>query len=209
VVAIGALSLFTGFTPGEFTLAGDQMLLAPRAQVRTDQRSPHRWHFDGDDNTLDGGVLPSRTVTPLLTATQTVCRQRLRVKPRDGRLLQLLSDGDLQAVGSLVLRDRDGNYWIGPADRLALCREHEAMNQLERMRRLLGAYVSSGLDGSEDSPVQLPFVAELGGARELPVGSYCGVFAAPPWLARAGLSFDAQDSQHLVLGLLSPEDFLP
>lgn len=209
VVAIGAMSLFTGFTPGEFTLAGDQMLLAPLAQVRSDQRSPHRWHLGGDDNTLDGGVLPSRTVTPLLTATQTACRQRLRVKSRDDSLLQLLSDGDLQAVGSLVLRDRDGHYWIGPADRLARCAEREAMSQLGRLRRTLGAYEASATDYSPGSQVQLPFVAELGGAKELPVGSYCGVFASPPWLANAGLSFDAQDSQHLVLGLLSPEDFLP
>lgn len=207
VAAISTEALFSGFTPGAFGLPADRLLLAPMAQMRDDRRSPHRWHFDGNDNSLDGGVLPSRTVTPLLVGTQTACRQRLRIKADAGGTLRALSD-DLQPSGELLLRDRDGTYWRGEDGVLRQCSERDAVAALRQLRWAAANYEGQDQRYGGSSQDSLRFVREFGG-EALPPGSYLGWFASPPWLAGKGLQVEHVAAEHLVLGLLAPEDFLP
>jgi len=70
---IAARTLFSGLSPGSCTMGPDTLLLAPRAFLHPERRGADRWHLD-ENSTLDGGVLPSRTATPLLTAQQGVVR---------------------------------------------------------------------------------------------------------------------------------------
>ncbi len=208
VAAVATEALFSGFTPGAFPVAADRLLLAPMAQQRDNQRSPHRWHFDGDTNSIDGGILPSRTVTPLLTGAQTACRQRLRVKTNTDGSLRAVSD-DLRPRGELLLRDRDGTYWRGAGGVLQRCSERDAEARVRQLRWGAAAYEGIDLSDSSSTRVMLSFVRELGGKDGLPIGSYLGRFDAPPWLDGDGLRAEHLSGDHLVFGLLSPEDFLP
>lgn len=209
VASVGVHSLFSGFTPGAFALADGELLLAPQAQLRGDRRSPHRWHLDGDTNKIDGGMLPSRTVTPLLSAEQGACRQRLRVKRGPGDTLVAATDGDLVLAGELLLRDRDGEYWRGDATGLARCSERDALSRLRRLRLGVASYEHQVDRDHGAQRVELPFVLDFGGEGSLSPGSYCGLFRRPPWLTDLGLATEEQESTHLVVGLLAPEDFLP
>lgn len=208
VAAVATEALFSGFTPGAFPVAADRLLLAPMAQQRANSRSPHRWHFDGDNNTIDGGILPSRTVTPLVTGTQTACRQRLRVKAGPDGGLRAVSD-DLRPRGDLLLRDRDGTYWRGTDGVLQRTSQQDAEARLRQLRWGAAAYVGVDLSDSSTTSATVAFVRELGGKSELPVGSYLGRFEAPPWLDGGGLQAEHLSGDHLVFGLMSPEDFLP
>jgi len=206
-VTIGARTLFAGLAPDALQIDNDAMVLAPAAFHRPDSRRPDRWHFDGDSNRLDGGVLPSRTTSVLLDARQGVARERLRARLRPDGALDLLTDGGVVPTGTVLLRDPDGGYWAGEGLRLARCTDAEAGQVLDGwISEVREHRIDTGV-GHVEASLEL-LVHRLVRSSELPPGSYCTRVAATPWAPEHGLRADYDVAQHYVFGLLAAEDFL-
>jgi hypothetical protein len=199
-------TLFAGLSPDVLTVAPDGMVIAPRASRRIDRRSPDRWQFDPVANTLDGGVLPSRLTTPLLSVRQGIARQRLRARSADGERLELLLDGGVVPVGEVLLRAADGSAWLGEAPFLAPASEAAARAAVERWVRQAAVQAVREGDGPEEVVSAHGLVEQLLGGRELPRGSYVARVAEAPWLDDHGLRVDYDRSEHFVVGRLAAED---
>lgn len=215
VATICASTLFAGQAPGVFASGADTMVLAPRC-LEDDKRAADRWHFDAGTSQLDGGALPSRTPTPLVSVQQGVARQRL-VCQRDGEALRLLTDGGIVPVGTVVVRDFDGGYWAGEAPLLRPLAANAVaakLGQLQRDGSELERLSSGGRrhhrhGGSDIGDVdmhQVGALAERCLPRELVPGSFVTAVESPPWLDRHGLSIAVDARQHFVHGRFSPED---
>jgi len=205
--SLAARTLFAGLSPDLLTIAPDGFVLAPRTTFRDDRSSPDRWQFDPVANVLDGGVLPSRASTPLLSARQGIARQRLRARTAGDRL-ELLLDGGVVPIGEVLLHDADGRMWLGEAPFLLPATDAAARAALDRWLGAAGVLVTRTQgSGSEVSSVH-PFVASLLGGRELPRGSYAASVAEAPWLDEHGLHVAYDQIQHFVVGRLAAEDFV-
>jgi hypothetical protein len=206
--AIACRTLFSGASAADYAPGADEMVLAPSAQRRGDQRSPHRWEFDGDTGTIDGAIVPSREITPLLAVTQGTRRERARVRSLDGgKALELLAEG-FAPVGEVLLRDREGRFWLGAANRLEPTSDAQARTFARRFA-LAGATTEFG-EPPDSEQGRLPFVDTLARGGELPVGSYLTLIAGAPWLPTALVPTDADAAaaKHCLLGLLAEEDYL-
>jgi hypothetical protein len=221
-----ARTLFAGRAPDAFTLGPDTLLLAPRG-VEKERGRTDRWHCDAASWRLDGGLLPSRTQTPLCTVQQGPARQRLVVR-RDGNKLLLLTDGGVQPVGAMVLRDFDGGWWVGEVPHLRAAAAHEAEAALAELRRA-GSELTVRADqppeheawdphavrnghrnGTDDAGFTSVGIGALGprffAADGLAPGSYVAKVAAPPWLDEHGLRVEYDGAVHFVHGKLARED---
>ncbi|MBL8728115.1 MAG: hypothetical protein JNM25_06775 [Planctomycetes bacterium] len=205
--SLAARTLFAGLSPDALTVAPDGMLLAPRATFRDDRRNPDRWQFDPVQSVLDGGVLPSRQSTPLLSARQGIARQRLRVRPAGDRL-ELLLDGGVVPVGEVLLHDADGRLWLGEAPFLVPATEAAARAALGRWSRQAAMLsIREQESGGEPSAVH-GLVERLLGGADLPRGSYVARTATAPWLDDHGLRTAYDAVEHFVVGHLAAEDFV-
>ncbi|MCA8949370.1 MAG: hypothetical protein KDE27_07695 [Planctomycetes bacterium] len=203
VSVLASRTLFAGLSPGPLALGDDGMLLAPAAFARTDNRSRHRWSYDGDTGLLEG-VLPARTPTALVSARQGIARERLRARRGGDGGLELLTDGGVEPVGDVLLRDLDGDYWAGRAPRLARVDAAAAFAALQRFRTLAGEFDTVPLPNT--IPASPDEVVRAMVADTLAPGCYVTEVARVPWLPDHGLSPAYAGSHHFVLGRLGRED---
>ncbi|MBX3464720.1 MAG: hypothetical protein KF830_16240 [Planctomycetes bacterium] len=195
-------TLFAGLSPDALTVAADGLLVAPWACSRA-HAGPDRWQFDPASQALDGGVLPSRQATPLVSARHGTARQRLRARLA-GERLDLLLDGGVEPDGEVLLRDHDGRYWLGtgvlaPVDAAA------AAAALDRWQRA-AARLTPVLGAEGGATVAHHVVHRLLGGRELPPGAYVARTARAPWLDEHGLRPAYDRAEHFVVGRLAVED---
>jgi hypothetical protein len=202
---IAARTLFSGLSPGSCTMGPDALLLAPRAFVRQDRRGADRWHLD--ETTLDGGVLPSRTTTPLLTAQQGVVRQRLRVQSAGDGELKILGDGGVVPVAEVVLRDLAGDWWFGSVPTLRRVSSSEGEAAMQRL--LYDAGDLRILESAVEDRSQVGGLTTrcLGGASLRP-GCYAARVAKAPWLDEHGLRVAYDAETHFVFGRMQEQDFV-
>jgi hypothetical protein len=211
---ICARTLFTGQAPGSFAFGADAMLLAPHS-LAEDEHKADRWSYDAGTAQLDGGALPSRTPTPLVTVQQGVARQRL-VCQREGEVLRLLTDGGVEPIGMVVVRDFDGGYWAGEAPQLRpiaadavaakLAQMQADGTELERLAPHRGRRRGGDSGGNVGSFPVGALAERCLPSGELVPGSYVAVVESPPWLERHGLEIAVDSSRHFVHGRLGPED---
>ena len=214
-VAFSARTLFAGLMPASFSLPADSLMVVPDAFARDRSRSSHRWAFDADRSTLDGGVLPSRTLTAFAEAQQGVARQRLRFAARGDGALDVLTDGGVQVVGDLLLCDRDGKFWGGDARGLRPMPESDAQRALLKISQAAASHtIERRVDdyGRSILDTQVMNLGELvhrllGGGSLLP-GTWIGRVANAPWLDAHGLAVDYDWQEHFVVGRLAAEDFV-
>ncbi|MFT4512972.1 MAG: hypothetical protein ACI89X_001493 [Planctomycetota bacterium] len=200
-VSINTSTLFAGMAPSDLTMEPDSLVLSVRAGVdRADWVD--RWSWDANQKRLDGGILPSRTVTPLLTVQQGPVRERLIVR-RSGDTLELLHDGGIEPVGEVVLRDFDGQYWVGKGSVLRRVSNADGHRRFESLRGL-AAEVSVAEEESIVRPVRLPFGVPRWGQR----GTYATRVVAAPWLDDHGVSVDYDQQDHFVFGRMHAQDFV-
>jgi len=197
---ISARTLFAGLAPNDLRMDAQSLVLSGRAGLNNDDW-PDRWYWDGDRGVLGGGVLPSRTITPLLSAQQGPIRERLTVR-RSGDALEVLADGGLRPVGNMVLRDFDGQYWAGSDGRLlrtsAVDGEAKFRGMMRESRKVL-------VDAGESSvPVEVPEVLPEWGAP----GSFATKVQSAPWIDEHGMTIDYDDQQHWVFGRMHSQDFV-
>ncbi|MGB3967748.1 MAG: hypothetical protein WBO45_13535, partial [Planctomycetota bacterium] len=183
------------------------------------RRGADRWHHDTGADRLDGGLLPSRTPTPLVTVQHGVARQRL-VARLAGDELELLSDGGVLPAGEIVLRDFDGVYWLGGGARLRAAAADAGQRALARLKSAGGLLEVSMPQRVEYRPGRFRDVgeevrnAEVGKLaarclpRELPPGSYVTRVDVPAWLDGHGLTVAHDAQQHFVFGRMGAEDFV-
>lgn len=218
-VAIAARTLFSGLAPGSLTMGGDAILLAPRA---CDRDRLDRWHFEPGLQRLDGGALPSRVPTPLISVQQALVRQRLVVRFGD-QAAEVLADGGLQPIGTVVLRDHDGSLWCGEAPtlrRVDAAALQTALTALQRDGSSLAVAPQQQPVRSRRSrryPIEVEDAStgpsDIGvlGARlfaALAPGEFLTRTARAPWLDEHGLDVDYDQQLHFVRGRLSEEDCL-
>lgn len=205
-VTLTARTLFAGLAPGSLSMSPDVVLLAPRALQRPDRRAADRWYYDAESGSLDGGVLPSRSTTPLFSAREGMARQRLRARFVGPDELQLLGDGGVEPKGEVLLRDFDGAYWNGVAPVLRRVAEADAADAYARLRLLFGRLVVDDGGGGTEVVVLGTLVERCVGARELPVASYLAQVAKAPWNDEHGLDVAYDQALHFVAGRLDAED---
>lgn len=222
--AVAARTLFAGLAPGASTMGADTLLLAPRV-VNTYDRRPDRWHYDHATQRLDG-VLPSRVATPLVTVQQAVARQRVRVQLQADGALQLSAEGGIAPVGTIVLRDFDGEFWVGTAPQLQKVPAAVAAREAGELRRAgqamtvrsdqapfsgpdyYGRYVEAeALVLAEPRRVG-PLADRATAEPELPPGSYLMRVGTAPWLDEHGFGVDYDEQRHFLFGRLQREDFV-
>ena len=198
-------TLFAGLPPDVLTVEPDGVLIAPRACWRGPGGGADRWQFDPATHRLDGGVLPSRSRTPLLSARHGLARQRLRARAA-GERLELLPAGAVAPVGERLLRDFDGRYWLGEAPSLQAGDDDAARAALRRFRRDAAVMAVDDGDGGPETASAHHLVARFTAGEELPPGSYVARVAAAPWLDGHGLDVAYDAETHFVIGRLAPED---
>jgi hypothetical protein len=197
---ISARTLFAGLAPSDLTTEQQSMVLSGRAGLSR-RDGPDRWHWDGDRGVLGGGVLPSRTITPLLSAQQGPVRERLTVR-RSGDALEVLADGGLKPVGNMVLRDLDGDYWAGTDGRLT---RTDAVDGAAKFLGMLRESRQIRVDaGDRTTRLELPAVLPRWGAR----GTYATKVQAAPWIDEHGMTIEYDGQQHWVFGRMHSQDFV-
>ncbi|MCU0867394.1 MAG: hypothetical protein MUC36_26725 [Planctomycetes bacterium] len=223
--AVAARTLFAGLAPAASTMGPDTLLLAPRVVDAYDRR-PDRWHYDHGTQRLDG-VLPSRVATPLVTVQQAVARQRVRVQLQADGALQVSAEGGIAPVGTIVLRDFDGEFWVGTAPQLQKVTAAVAAREAGTLRRA-GQAMTVRAGGSEPSAVPAyyrgyveeespvlaaprdpgPLAERATAEPELPPGSYLMRVGTAPWLDEHGFGVDYDEQRHFLFGRLQREDFV-
>lgn len=204
--ALSARTLFAGFSPSSFALGADSVLLSERCAKG--RLFPDRWQLDAASYRLDGGVLPSRTATPLLAAQQGPLRQRVLVREQADGNLRLLADGGVEAVGQVVLRDLQGQWWTGQAPVLQRSDAKVAAAAIENLQREAGMLPSPTVP-EQAEPSAPSRIGRL--ERRLDViepGGYLLQCKQAPWLADQGVGVAYDKERHFVVGRLSPEDFV-
>lgn len=217
---LAARTLFCGTSPSSLDMGTDGLLVAPRASDHQDRTDPDRWHFDGANGQLDGGALPSRRVTPLLSAQQGVVRQRLRFRALDADRFEVLADGGVEPQGEIVLRDFDGAWWVGDGKGLQRASAEVGSAALDRFGREAGVVpmapgelvrfgLGSGEIAAAGGPQSVhPMLARFLGNEGLRRGSYTAIVRSAPWLDEHGMQVAYDMATHFVIGRLAAEDFV-
>ena len=179
---------------------------------------------------LGGQLLPSRTLTTIVTTQQQPERARLRFAMSGDRSILAAEDFVLRGPGMLVVRDLQGQHYEERDGQLLPCDEARAVvlvgeilgqytDEERRARAVSGAANYRDLEqlhqqmSQQDPQARLSMVMGLGAtgqasASPLQPGSYLGVFRVVPWLDNHGLEIDYHKQLHLVRGQLSSEDFV-
>jgi hypothetical protein len=185
--------------------------------------------LDLDRGAVGGQVVPARTPTALGTVSQGPSRARLRLRRRDDGRYDVLADerfAPAAARGSVVARLADGRWLASDETGLVLeeTSEEAAADLLEKVRRAVpgrhpellststtwradptpsGSYTTVEVDG----PGRL-FPRWVGEATDAPPSApfYLARFASVPFLDPLGLDVDWRSAEHVVLGLLGPDD---
>lgn len=196
-VSVNASTLFAGMAPSDMTMEPDSLVLSRRASIdRSDWVD--RWNWDANQQLLDGGILPSRTVTPLLAVQQGPMRERLTVRS-SGDTLELLLDGGIEPVGEVVLCDLDGQHWSGRDGVLQRVSNADGKRLFDGLRS-----TASAARGQEQSTLRVPFGVPAWGQR----GTYATRVAKAPWLDDHGVSVDYDREVHFVFGRMHAQDFV-
>ncbi|MBL8737701.1 MAG: hypothetical protein JNL12_14815 [Planctomycetes bacterium] len=212
-VTVAASTLFAGSSPRHFELGQDALVLGVRS-ARSEGRID-RWFLDAGTFTLDGGVLPSRTPTPLLAVQQGPERARLLVRV-EGESLRLLADGGVVADGQVVLRDLQGQWWLGKAPVLQRASANDATTVAKNLVGRLGALpVQIDEDGigeatyDEATGQGVVHVGRLAARMaDLPPGGYLLTTRTAPWRNGFGVAVAHDAERHHVSGRLAAEDFV-
>ncbi|MFO1032295.1 MAG: hypothetical protein U1F60_14540 [Planctomycetota bacterium] len=214
-VTVAASTLFAGSSPRRFELGQDAVLFGVRSAGRGRDEGIDSWFLDAATFTLEGGALPSRTPTPLLAVQQGPERSRLLVRV-EGETLRLLGDGGVVAEGQVVLRDLQGQWWLGTAPVLQRASAKDATQAAKDLVGQLGALpVQIGEDGIGDATYDqatgqgVVHVGRLAARMaELPPGGYLLTTRAAPWRNTFGVAVAHDAERHHVSGRLAAEDFV-
>lgn len=200
---LSARTLFAGTAPASLPVAPESLLLSS-IPLRRDEGSDV-WSWDAGRGELEGGVLPSRTVTPLVTLQVGPMRRRLTLRQVDQGLELVSSDG-IEIQGELLVRDLDGGYWLGidVAGSGVLRALDEREGAARFARRLVESATWRGTDGYQERDVALTPPLLGWGAP----GSYVCRVRRADWLDSHGLDVDYDDQRHFLFGRLGPEDFV-
>jgi len=197
-VSLQAQTLFAGIAPSEFAMDSDTLLLS---NFGVDSEWSDRWHFNVDTQFLDGGILPSRTVKPLLSCQLGPVRDRLIVR-RSADTLEVVPGLSFAPVGDWVLRDLEGRYWSGDGTSLRRVSNEDGRRQFERMR---GEAIRVNVAG-EYAPQIRPLPKQVPASGQ--PGTYACRVSAAPWLTDHGVSVDYDLERHFVFGRMHAEDFV-
>lgn len=204
---LAARTLFAGFAPGAFALGNDSVLLTERCAMGGDFRDG--WQLDAASFALDGGVLPSRTSTPLLSVQQGPVRARLLVREQADGTLQLLPDGGIEAEGQVVLCDLQGRWWTGQAPVLRRTEAAVAAAAVENLQRDAGMLEVPQIVGDDGQRAPAARIGRLEQRlRVAGAGGYLLRSKRAPWLADHGVPVAYDAERHYVAGRLAAEDFV-
>ncbi|MEC8652686.1 MAG: hypothetical protein VXY92_08995 [Planctomycetota bacterium] len=195
-----ARTLFAGLSSTDLQLGDGALLLSERAG-RDGPEVADSWRLDADAGTLEGGVLPSRTITPLLGAQQGPIRARVALR-RSGDLLEASSDDGVRLIGRSVVCDLDGAYWSGIDGLFSRVDAAEGARLFAALWRDAHAF-RIGQSAEASSRPSLAVLPVWGAP-----GTYAGRVDAAPWVNQHGLRVDYDAQQHWVFGRLAPEDFV-
>ncbi|MFK7740252.1 MAG: hypothetical protein AB8H80_08005 [Planctomycetota bacterium] len=203
VATVSARTLFAGLAPNDLSMPSDVILLSQRASLDS-SRLPDYWRWDGDAQRLDGGVLPSRTVTPLVSVQQGAARDRLTFR-KSGDGVEVLGD-TLQCDGEVLLSDLEGRFYRGSGGRLREVDRREfalALRSWQTVARTLSGVGDSVPEQGAGFAIS-SLLPKTSGRR----GFYLAQFQRLPWGDEHSLEIEYSKQRHYVFGRLSAEDFV-
>lgn len=233
--AFSASTLYAGLQPAALQPRPDSVVhCASFTRQRRGQRgSQATLQVDLDAGfRMRGSILPSRTPTPFVATTVGRARQRLRFRRREDGTFEILAAPEfapLRARGSVLLRTQEGAYYL-LAESGFLKPASRDVDVTSALRDIPAAAADLPLGGGEyiDSDAWYPTTRYLsaeetarvslgqsslpgwlgGRLGRLPPGSYLARMQQPPLPENFGLEVDYRRQEHVVFGLLGPEDIL-
>lgn len=215
-VSWGTRTMFAGSAPSRLTPRAGTWTWNPSSNDGGQRTRPI--FAPRADGTLEGGLVPSRTITTLAHVTIGPERARLRFR-RDGGLREPLADGSfVPRPGSIVLREFDGAYFIGRSDgRLEPAGADDAARVLLAIGR--ASWLSPLPDGMRgnvnwyeprqlDIPSQLARLVADDPGDVLRPGSYVALVERSPGADDLGVAATTLASAHLVVGRIGQEDIV-
>ncbi|MEC7583948.1 MAG: hypothetical protein VYE77_06490, partial [Planctomycetota bacterium] len=231
VAASTSQTLFAGLGPGQLDVPVGTVVQSLPALLKTrSQTGLSSLRYTLGRPVVGGQLLPSRTLTTLVTTQQQPERARLRFAMAGDRTVLAAEDFVLGGPGMLVVRDLQGQHYEERDGELLPCSEARAAELVGQIlsqyaaeqRRALATHnrvsyrelqeLTSSMTRNSLQE-HLRTVLGLGGqgqdaAGPLQPGSYLGAFKAVPWLDDHGLEIHYHQQVHLVRGDLSSEDFV-
>ncbi len=199
-------TLFAGLSPSSLAPGAGTYLwcldFLP-GEWRADQ-PPHRLEIDMDaGGRIDGSILPSRTMTTLVTVTQSAARERARFRRR-GDAIEALPAPQFEDEGQVLLRDFDGSWWEGRAGGPLRAASGPGRTRDLILRRFFD------FELLERKGLRLPSEGEVRAWADdlLQPGSYLAAARAAAAAEEFGLAIDYREQAHVLVGLLAEEDFV-
>ncbi len=234
-VCLASRTLYAGWGPAALTPSPDTVVggdgdEGPARFGRwrpTDVEADLR--LDVDASRLDGSLVPSRTLTTLVTSSRARSRERIRFRRAVGGTYEVVASDTFTAdlsAGPILLRDAAGAYHV-------LRREGKPSQSLDEIAAagLVGeafagwshripppddedpvyglyrsSYGASGPDVRSDTALREWLSARF--EPGLPPGSFLAWTRRAPAFDDLGLEVDWKGEKHLVLGLLGPDDVI-
>ncbi len=233
-VSHASRTLYAGLQPSALD-PGPDTLLVPTSFAPDERYDESLSYFQVDLDAgfrVDGSVLPSRTATGFVTTSVGRARDRLRFRRRVEGGYDVLASPDFGLAlvdRSVLFRHQDGSYYLGSGG---------VVEKLERLGPWSGGTVADLIDGVSEMRLgpgrimhgnewrlrsrfytESSLLAVAAGTvslgtwlkhrlEKMPRGSYLARMRRPPLADGLGLDIDYRAEEHLVLGLLGPEDVI-
>ncbi len=211
-------TVYAGLAPGRLHPASNTALCAPGIiAAALGQNDVSFEQFA--DGSIDGGLVPSRTMCVLPTATVATERARLRFKRTGADELEVLASDDLvplAGASKVVVCDATGGCFVATADgtlrRVDAQTARSAVAQLGlelALAELAAPVPTASRYVVPQPPPMTPdkrFLEAVSRCSELRPGTYVAVVRRSPAFDDLGLEPDERTGMHLVVGHLAPED---
>ena len=228
-------TLYAGLQPSALTASAGTWVASTGFDTDVGGDTTSRsWHVDLDGGfRLGGGALPSRTPTAFVSVTVGRSRERLRFRHRADGGYDVLATADFRPVekaGAVLLRTPDGAYYVSTAgevlqpvvlgDALRATTIADLLQEASAMPLGAGEAITEDYYGGSprwmnraDVGARAAGTVTLGRwiavrLERMPKGSYLARVNRAPLVETLGLEVETRAAEHVVLGLLGPEDVI-
>ena len=140
VSASSSQTLFAGVGPRQLEVpVGTVVQTLPSLVSSRVDHGLSAWRYTLGRPALGGELLPSRTVTTLMTTQQQPERARLRFDLEGDRAVLSAEDFALHSPGMLVVRDLEGQHYQERDGGLVPCTESRAADLIDEILRMYGS----------------------------------------------------------------------
>ena len=229
----GGRTLYAGLQPGSLTPSADSVVTGSSFATAGERASSLRVDLDAGHR-IGGSLLPSRTPTPLVTTSVGRSRERLRFRRRDDGGFDVLAAPGFEpvpATGAVLFRSKEDGVYVStsagslvPIESVSGELKDQLISALTAINAMpIGSgdvltsdyFYGSRLSyrgrqamqslAASNMPLDAWVAAQVEG---IPRNGYLARVRRPPLQEDLGLDVTYRSEEHVVLGLLGPEDVI-